>query len=117
MSTNIIYIKTISGEDILCCLSEDDYEYHKNTDGLLWDETVCIKPMRLISYSNGMLKLVSWSPYSKVHIAHLKKEHILFVGEPIDEIADYYSQTLMALEKYKDSPEDILELDETIMVH
>jgi len=76
---NIKFIKLVSGEDVLSEVEEKDGEY------------VLKNPTRIIATREG-IGLGPLNPLMKDDKITVRKEHVVYIGEPDDEIRNGYNQ-------------------------
>lgn len=93
MSQQVVIVKLISGEEVLCALGETLHEH----------ALTLINPFSLVNDEQGNFVGVPYSPLSKfddlnMRTFNINKAHVMLVTQPIDSATEMYENLFKKLE-------------------
>lgn len=97
MSQNILYLKLVTGENIIADVDQNDEEF-----------LIIYQPLELHvtnTYQGASVNLSKWIPFTVEEEFVLPNKHVLLVAAPSKDILDYYLEGLEALRKNKNDIE------------
>ena len=80
MMNEVKLIRLTSGEEILCTIK------HEHENALVMENPTIIIPTQERS-----IGLAPWMPYAKTELVEIAKSAIVFVIEPVDQLAEQYN--------------------------
>jgi len=104
MSQNILYLKLVTGENIIADVDQNDEEF-----------LILYQPLELHvknAYQGASVNLSKWIPFTSEEEFVLPSKHILLITTPSKDILDYYFEGIETLLRYKNeekTPRDELE--------
>ena len=102
MIEDILYLKLITGEDIVSLVDSGDDEYLHLTDPIII--------YNLNTQRGSMLRAAKWIPYINEDNFSIKHSHIVVKEKPSPQIEEYYFEVIDNLQSYRDI-EDYTEED------
>lgn len=108
MSNNVVYLKLITGENILCT-------HKKSNDSNQKGYVTLLNPLEVhtINYDNGShVRLSHWVPCVEKDEFTIHINAILLFESPIKELEQYYKNCLISLKQTeKESVEEVEDYD------
>ena len=117
MAKNVLYLKLVTGEDIVAVCSQDPND----------KESIMIKhPLELHTQNSSLgasVKLAKWIPHIKKHLFSIHSDDIIVMERPTDAIVEYYEEGLSILKDkfvekkvtFKPTKKDIEESENQLM--
>ena len=91
MAKNVLYLKLVTGEDIVAVCSQDPND----------KESIMIKhPLELHTQNSSLgasVKLAKWIPHIKKELFSIHSDDIIVMERPTDAIVEYYEEGLSVL--------------------
>lgn len=101
MSQNILYLKLVTGENIIADVDKNDEEF-----------LIIYQPLELHvknTYQGASVHLSKWIPFTVEEEFVLPNKHVLLAAPPSKDILDYYLEGLETLRKNKEREDDEME--------